>query len=382
MKKRKNLIVVSLLSFCCLILQKVLQISVLFFLQSLLFFSSALAWTPIPYDAPGYEWMDQIVEEEFLIYNRLGISQKMVDLAWENCQFHPWFKRYQVVGSKVYGPDGPIKNLLIAMVETYPVPDLDFIYYQHDVLKSSFFKYHLTPTAPIFAGAKESSCKRAILFSDWYYDIKEEKQGWNFLIQAIDENRDQVPWEKKSEKLFWRGTPTDGFYTVANWHSFPRGRIVYDSHFVAPDWIDAAFSNFLPWITDDLEGLKRAVVASSFVSPVDHLAYKYQLIVDGVSCTYPGTQWRLFSGCLSMKQDSADQLFFSKMLISWVHFVPLRHDLSNAMDAILWAKNHDREARQIAENAKEFARTHLMPEHILLYCYKVLLKYASLCKGK
>ena len=56
----------------------------------------------------------------------------------------------------------------------------------------------------------------------------------------------------------------------------------------------------------------------------------------------------------------------------------MRNDLSDLLDQIRWAKEHDAEAHQIAENAREFALTHLMPEHILAYCRDVLMRYASL----
>ena len=72
--------------------------------------------------------------------------------------------------------------------------------------------------------------------------------------------------------------------------------------------------------------------------------------------------------------------FFYNELSPWKHYVPVKSDLSDLPEKILWAKTHDEEAKLIADNAREFALTHIMPEHILLYCYKVLIKYASLQK--
>ena len=47
---------------------------------------------------------------------------------------------------------------------------------------------------------------------------------------------------------------------------------------------------------------------------------------------------------------------------------------------IIDSKVYGEEARKIGENGRIFAQTHLMPDQIVLYCYKVLLKYASLQK--
>jgi hypothetical protein len=71
-------------------------------------------------------------------------------------------------------------------------------------------------------------------------------------------------------------------------------------------------------------------------------------------------------------------MYFYDELIPWKHYVPVKADLSDLQEKIQWAKEHDAMAHEIAENARAFVLTHLMPEHILLYSYKTLVKYASL----
>jgi hypothetical protein len=97
-----------------------------------------------------------------------------------------------------------------------------------------------------------------------------------------------------------------------------------------------------------------------------------------VTCTYPGTQWRLLSGCATFKQESDDIMWFFSLLQPWVQYIPLKRDLTDVLDKIHWARSHDAEVHQIAQNARALALAHLMPEHIVLYCAKTLLKYASL----
>ena len=52
--------------------------------------------------------------------------------------------------------------------------------------------------------------------------------------------------------------------------------------------------------------------------------------------------------------------------------------MSDLLEQIAWAKSHDAECRQIAENARAFALANLMPEQIYAYFHHVLQKYASL----
>ena len=117
---------------------------------------------------------------------------------------------------------------------------------------------------------------------------------------------------------------------------------------------------------------------ASFLPPDRLLSYKYHINLEGVTCVYPGYQWRLLSGSLVFKQESEEVQWFYYFLKPWVHYVPVREDLSDLIENIQWAKAHDLEAKAIGENARHFALNNLMPEHFLLYCYKALVFYASL----
>lgn len=343
-----------------------------------LFALEAYELRPIPLDAPGFEWIDESVN---LQLEEIGpISKDLLDNTWAVCQERnsrspppSRYQRFQVVDSKIIGPPGQIRNLLSTLIGYYPLPDLDFIWYNQDIVKVKCDDP--SKEAPIFVSAKMTGDKNRILFSDWYYDIKsQDNEGWNNTIDLINKEGANTPWNKKIEKLFWRGAPSDGHYNSYNWRKFPRGALVVHSQ-TRPDLVDAAFTG-KGWHLNILEQIKRQARISELVPIVNHLKYKYQLIIDGVTATYPGTHWRLFCGSLSLKQDSPHQLWFSHMIRPWVHYVPVTRDLSNLINQIRWAKGHDAVAKAIALHAKEFAKTHLMPEHILLYCYRLLNGYS------
>lgn len=81
----------------------------------------------------------------------------------------------------------------------------------------------------------------------------------------------------------------------------------------------------------------------------------------------------LGGGSLVLKQDSEFYEHFYKELKPMVHYVPLERNLSNLVEQLEWSINHDDEAKEIAENARQFALSHLMPKDILCY-YAVLFK--------
>lgn len=90
------------------------------------------------------------------------------------------------------------------------------------------------------------------------------------------------------------------------------------------------------------------------------------------------TYYKFLSNSLVMKQNSDNVMWFSSRLIPWEHFVPLYNDLRDVKEKVQWARENDGEAKKIADSGRQFALDHLMPEQILEYCYKTLVKYASL----
>lgn len=58
--------------------------------------------------------------------------------------------------------------------------------------------------------------------------------------------------------------------------------------------------------------------------------------------------------------------------------MPFKKDLSDLLEKIQWVKDHDIEAKRIAQAGQEFARNNLMGEHIFCYYFKLFQAYAKL----
>ncbi|CAI9620176.1 unnamed protein product, partial [Staurois parvus] len=83
-----------------------------------------------------------------------------------------------------------------------------------------------------------------------------------------------------------------------------------------------------------------------------------------------------------LKQDSIYYEHFYSELQPWKHYVPFRKDLSDLLEKIKWVKDHDIEAKKIAQAGQEFARNNLMGEHIFCYYFKLFQAYAKLQVSK
>tara|TARA_B100001989_G_scaffold44138_1_gene27621 strand:- start:1892 stop:2173 length:282 start_codon:yes stop_codon:yes gene_type:complete len=67
----------------------------------------------------------------------------------------------------------------------------------------------------------------------------------------------------------------------------------------------------------------------------------------------------LFSGrCLFLQDREFEEWYYSH-LKPFVHFIPIKDDLSDLNDKYYWALNNSRKVGQIAKNAQEFAIKYL-----------------------
>jgi len=335
----------------------------IFFSLFMLFASSLLY-------AETTDWMDRQVEEVFAQF-RNGITLADINQAEQTLNSDA-VHRFKIINSEVFGRESPVKETLKEICAEFPVPDVDFLYVWGDWMGSNG-----GVKAPIFTGAAPRGTKGIILFEDWYTRLC----NWNHMAEQTNAACLNSPWEMKINKLFWRGSGTDAHYSINHWKTPPRGKLVYYST-IYPDLIDAGFFHFHPWHVDNLDQFWK-VVGKKELLPLEEVPnYKYSIDLDGTTCSYPGFMWKLLMNVVVFKQDSEHEMYFYRQTKPWVHYIPVKRDLSDLLEKLAWAMKHDDEARKIAENGREFALSHLMRKPRLLYFYKVLVKYASLQKFK
>lgn len=74
------------------------------------------------------------------------------------------------------------------------------------------------------------------------------------------------------------------------------------------------------------------------------LQSKYQINIDGTVAAYR-LPYLLAGNSLVLKQDSIYYEHFYNELQPWKHFVPFKNDLSDLMEKLQWAKDHDGEVK-------------------------------------
>jgi len=331
------------------------------------------------------EWMDEAIEKDFAPFSS-GITLEMIDKVASQ-----WYRygRFKIINNQVFGPPSATYNLLGFLCTKYEIPDVEFIFLLEDGFIHEPTNGQRNPSTaldgPVFGSTKCDEFTHVLHFADWKFDPSKsqpqyasQSYDWAYSSILVEEYSQSIPWSEKKPMAMWRGGLQGGYdYSPKNFFNTPRGMACLLSS-QRPDIIDAGTN----WggdhpvvaklITPDFEPRRN-------FEPIAHqMAYKYQINIDGHTSTYPGLQWRLLSNCTVLKQETENKMWYFYALKPWVHYVPLKEDLSDLVEKVEWCINNDDLAYQIAMEGRKFAQENLLPEHCLLYCYKALKKYAEL----
>lgn len=254
--------------------------------------------------------------------------------------------------------------------EITSLPDVDFVI----SIEDGYDRNPGFPHCPCLTFSKGRDVAPFVLMPDF-----KALTGYPSLREEILKAKQKYPWEQKNPKCFWRGASTGGFLTSSNWTSYPRCQLVIlSSQF--PQIIDARFATLVQCTPETAAFIKSQGLLSARVAQGDHLKYKYLIDVDGNACTFERLFWLLLSNSVTFKQNSSNIQWYYEGLEPYRHYIPVKTDLSDLLHQIEWARQHDSEARAIADRAQEFVKNNLSIEDVYLYLYHLFNRYASLQK--
>ena len=362
-------------------------------------------------ESPPSLWMQEQIEHDLRPFYEKGISQEMLDFTFFNVPGGPKSRpicRLQLLSDGTlhiseHSGRGP-KTFSVVIEELHQIvglPPFDILLYVHDGCGAFFnenpfntLNEHLTHKrgwlgnsenfdsfAPIFAFAKFRDVEKVILIPDHASLLLHSKTGtynWKYnVIPAVLKANNEIPWEKKIEKIFWRGSTTGGIYTEENWKKFPRAKVALLSK-QYPNLIDASFNSIVQCTNEAKATIIAEGLTGETASIETQIPYKYQIAIDGNVCSYPGFQWRLLSNSVVFKLESKHAQWFSSALRPYEHYIPVRDDASDLLQKLDWAMKNDHQCKRIADNATQFVKENLFPADIYAYLYFLLVEYSKL----
>lgn len=323
------------------------------------------------------EWMLAQVDRDYALVQPSDVSKEKVEQFIRTWTGRGGFIHYKIRDNAYsyhafWPEDHPrlqmMNRSIGELLFRYQLPDMDFVICAEDSIDEANLEI------ACFAFAKNSTLQEKVLLIP---DFEALQLSEHYRSQ-VDDGRKNYPWKERKEKAVWRGSATGGLYTEENFHEKPRVQLVQES-LLHPKLLDAKLT--YPLVQSETPERLESIFSNFFgnsISIRDHLQYKYQILADGNTCAYSRAFWQLFSGCTIFKHESPYIQWYYSALIPGVHYISCKRDFSDLHEKIRWAKNHDRQARKIADNAKKFAESHLKKDAIYEYFYCTLLKYAKL----
>ena len=110
------------------------------------------------------------------------------------------------------------------------------------------------------------------------------------------------------------------------------------------------------------------------------LGFKYLLSIDGSGWQHI-SYWGLFTNSIIFKQETDVLTWpYAHGLQPWVHYIPVRSDLSDLLTHVDWAIAHDDRVQDMVANANAFAEEHLSFPRVALYLDQLLRAYDGLAQ--
>lgn len=248
---------------------------------------------------------------------------------------------------------------------------------------------------PIFSQSKISSYQDILYPSPWYWSDK-----------VAYRESDDYDWEKKEDKMYWRGSTTGGFSRDGGWRRQHRQLFVekindlnpakilqnYSSSPTAADWrekevprpqyadlFDVKFSHIGQCDPGDCDAQKEYFEVVKPAKQHDAWQYKYLLDIDGNA--FSGRFYAFLKSKSLVYKMALFREWHEEWLRPWVHYIPLSSKGEEYVEAVRYFKEEAMgrvQGVRIANQGREWAGRVLRNEDFEVWFFRLLLEYAFL----
>lgn len=199
-----------------------------------------------------------------------------------------------------------------------------------------------------------------------------------------------VPWNDKINTAFFRGMDTGCSF---DYNINPRLKITK----ISKEWennnkynhnnpidkipfLDAGIvrysrkirvNNNILTFTNKNKLIQNNIILKDYVQMENQLKFKYIIYIEGNSAAYRLGSL-LSTKSTILKVESKYYLWFEKQLEPYKHYVPIKHDLSDLDEKIIWCKNNDNKCKEIANNAYQFYKKTFNYDNVYNYLQNLI----------
>lgn len=281
---------------------------------------------------------------------------------------------------------------------------------------------------PILSPGKAPGYSDLLIPSHYYYSPSPKyTYGWDKKRTAVPKEVDdlEMPWENKTNKIFWRGATTGGGSTPAGFSfSYQRQRFVEmagsESNISRSVTLEHPESGQFISVSVPLDGLNSEIMDVGFTRATackpenggcDHIyerfrfaqtvplgahwAHKYLIDLDGMG--YSARSMAFLTSGSALLKSTVYREFFTDWIQPWVHYIPVSQSyreiyniyaffsgptpsISEAVGSSLNQTKigNDHLLQKIAEDSQKWKRTTARKVDMEAYVYRLCLEYARL----
>lgn len=194
----------------------------------------------------------------------------------------------------------------------------------------------------------------------------------NNYIQKLN----YIKWKDRKATAIFRGSATGCGMTTDDNQRLKISKLDYEWD---NDLLDAGITRFIKRSKITKNGIDFIYPNNfnfklkPFMSLNEQLQYKYIINIEGNAAAY-----RL-SNLLRMKSvildvESEYYVWFKSLMKPMVHYIPIKSDLSDLKEKILWCRKNDLKCKKIAENSYKFYKKYITKEYVYKYMSNLLNK--------
>lgn len=335
------------------------------------------------------EWMRFQIDSDLKLFYG-GITREMLE---DTLKYSCGIAQFKIIDNKVYSENkevvselgagisvggafhkqslhnkrSVVHNALTDLAACCSLPNIEFLLVVTDGVIDT-----LDCPGPLFAFSKNKEKNNNIITIP---DPDVLENHITLRDQVLDGNK-EYSWNKKIKKAFWRGGAThQNFGFIDLYKDCSRFKLIMESR-KNPHILDALFTR----VHSSNKNVQKALTKflGKHIPIKEHLKYAYQVQIDGYTAAWARMYWELFCNSVMLKQESDNIQWYYAPLQPYVHYIPLKNDVSDIEEKVIWARNNDNQVQAIIKNANNFAQENLGYENILYYIYLLITEYAQL----
>lgn len=132
------------------------------------------------------------------------------------------------------------------------------------------------------------------------------------------------------------------------------------------------------WRANATNGLFRLLPFDRIPASEYYARYQTHVVMGGAGAAFR-TARVLQQGIAVLLQDYPYEEWFAHLLVPYVHYVPLRQNLTDLHEALRWVRNHPAEVLAIARNGQHFYEEYLSYERMDEFYYELLFRLMLCC---